>query len=503
MSYCLLTGATGLLGSYLLRDGLRNGHRMALLVRPSGSSSARERVEDILARWEQREGIILARPVVIEGSLTEVDLGLDGGGRRWIGRHCDRVLHNAASLTFHATPDGEPYLSNVEGTGRLLELCGDLGIRQFHHVSTAYVCGLRGDRCRESELDVGQTYGNDYERSKVQAETMVRQAAHLDRPTIFRPAIIVGDSASGYTSTFHGFYALLKLAHTLARWITRGSTNAGALLAALDLTGAERKNFVPVDWVSAAVTHVLGRPEHHGKTYHLVARKPLLLCRMAQVIQETVEAYSTLADENDASHCDAAWFQQAFKEQMEIYRPYWRDDPEFDYANTAAAAPHLPCPAIDGPLAMRLAKYAIDTNFGKRCRRLPKPEFDVQQHLQRLSAWGELAAASGKGRGRACLGLQVDGPGGGQWKLLLREGSAMAVQPGIGRQCTATFRLNAQTFRRLSDRRLSVRRAVEAGHVVIEGNGMERRRLESVLQAVVVAGAAGEGHGFAAAVGRL
>ena len=110
----------------------------------------------------------------------------------------------------------------------MLELCRDLGIRQFHHVSTAYVCGLRSDRCREAELDVGQIFGNDYERSKLEAETMVRQAAYLDRPTIFRPAIIVGDSESGYTSTFHGFYALLKLAHTLARWIARGSTSAKA-----------------------------------------------------------------------------------------------------------------------------------------------------------------------------------------------------------------------------------------------------------------------------------
>jgi nucleoside-diphosphate-sugar epimerase len=448
---------------------------------------------------------VLPRPVVIEGSLAEVDLGLDGGSRRWIGRHCDRVLHNAASLTFHATPDGEPYLSNVEGTERLLELCRDMGIRQFHYVSTAYVCGLRGDRCREAELDVGQPFGNDYERSKVQAETMVRQAKYLDRPTIFRPAIIVGDSESGYTSTFHGFYALLKLAHTLARWIARGSTSADALIAAFELSGDERKNFVPVDWVSAVMTHVLGRPEHHGKTYHLVARKPLLLCRMAQVIQEAVEAYSTLADEDDATRCDGEWFQEAFKEQLEIYRPYWRDDPEFDYANTAAAAPHLPCPAMDGTMAMRLAKYAIETNFGKRRRRLLKPEFDVHQHLQRFSRSGELAAphANGNGNGRACLGLQVDGPGGGQWKLLLNNGSPMVVQRGIGRQCTATFRLDTKTFRRLRDCHLSVRGAVESGHVVIEGNGMERRRLESVLEAVVVAGAAGGGHGLAATAGRL
>ena len=127
--------------------------------------------------------------------------------------------------------------------------------------------------------------------------------------------------------------------------------------------------------------------------------------------------------------------------------------------------------------------------------------------MQRFSHSGELAApygsGNGNGNGRACLGLQVDGPGGGQWKLLLRNGSPMAVQRGIGRQCTATFRLDTKTFRRLRDCHLSVRGAVEAGDVVIEGNGMERHRLESVLEAVVVAGAGGLCDGLAATLGRV
>jgi hypothetical protein len=156
---------------------------------------------------------------------------------------------------------------------------------------------------------------------------------------------------------------------------------------------------------------------------------------------------------------------------------------------------------MDAAMAMRLAKYAIGANFGKPRPRLLRPEFDVQQHLQRFSRSAEAPAP--RGNGRACLGLQVDGPGGGQWKLLLNNGSPMAVQHGIGRQCSATFRLNTRTFRRLMDRHLSVRGAVEAGQVVIEGNGMERHRLESVLEAVVVAGAGGLCHGIAATLGGL
>ena len=102
MTYHLLTGATGLLGSYLLRDGLREGHRLAVLVRPTKRESARQRVESILARFEHECRMTLPRPFVIEGELTEVDLGLDGGDLHWISRHCRSVIHNAASLTFHS-----------------------------------------------------------------------------------------------------------------------------------------------------------------------------------------------------------------------------------------------------------------------------------------------------------------------------------------------------------------------------------------------------------------
>ena len=129
-----------------------------------------------MASWESRQGHFLPRPMVLEGDLHTDNLGLDGDGRRWVAAHCDSVLHSAASMSFVADEaTGEPRRTNVEGLARLLDFCRAAGIRRFHHVSTAYVCGLRKGRVLETELDEGQPLGNVYEESKLAAEKMLRQ----------------------------------------------------------------------------------------------------------------------------------------------------------------------------------------------------------------------------------------------------------------------------------------------------------------------------------------
>jgi nucleoside-diphosphate-sugar epimerase len=487
MTYHFLTGATGLLGSYLLRDALRARHRLALLVRPSKRESARHRVESIIARHEQELQITLPRPVVLEGELTEVDLGLDGGDLRWISRHCQSVIHNAASLTFHSGGrDSEPWLSNCEGTRRILDLCRTTGIRKFHYVSTAYVCGLREGRVLETELDVGQTPGNAYEDSKIEAEKLVRGTPWIDSPTIFRPSIIVGDSQTGYTSTYHGFYVMVKLAHTLVSRMIRGSTAGQYLVNGFGLTGTECKNLVPVDWVSAAMTRIISQAENHGRTYHLVARRPPSLVLIANVIQRAVEECSTLADEQNEMTGDAAWFLDSFRQQMEVYRTYWRDDPCFDDAQRAAAAP-FDCPEMDEAMLLKLAKYAIHNEFGKRRERPIRPEFDVHEHMHGLS--GHHRPLVQHLVGNHCLGLDVRGPAGGQWKLLLRDGRLIGVEDGIGPQCSAVFGLESPTFRALRSRRLAVADALRSGRVVIHGNGLDLAHLAAILQATAIGGA--------------
>ena len=379
MTYYLLTGASGLLGSYVLRDCFLAGHHMAVLVRPTETQSARERVDVSLANWEERTGQVLPRPVVLEGDLCRPDAGLTASDLHWVANHCRAVIHGAASLIFFG-PDRqkEPWLTNVEGTRRVLDLCGRCGIREFHHVSTAYVCGLREGPILETEIDLGQQMGNDYERSKLEAEKLVRSAALLQPPTIYRPSIIVGDSQTGYTSAFHGFYAMVKLAHTLASQIVHRSTTAEMVFQAFNLKGHEQKDYVPVDWVSAVITHLLGRPEHHGKTYHLTAAEPTPVALWSRAIQDAVRRYSRMADPSDSSRRDARWFEEMFLGQAEIYRSYWRDDPRFDRTHTATAAPHLPCPVVDYDMLLQMAEYAIRTNFGRRPQ-APRPRDGLLQ----------------------------------------------------------------------------------------------------------------------------
>lgn len=153
-------------------------------------------------------------------------------------------------------------------------------------------------------------------------------------------------------------------------------------MSAIGLTGSERKNFVPVDWVSSVMNHILGKPEYYGNTYHLVTRHPVAVSKIADVVQQAVETYSTLATEADVSRCDADWFARSFFSEMAVYRAYWRDDPEFDDTNTVAAAPHLPCPEFDDGKLLRLSKYAIEHNFGKMRSPRVKLDFDVHEHFE-------------------------------------------------------------------------------------------------------------------------
>jgi hypothetical protein len=173
-----------------------------------------------------------------------------------------------------------------------------------------------------------------------------------------------------------------------------------------------------------------------------------------------------------------------FRSQSDIYQTYWRDDPVFDCTNTTAAAPHLPCPVVDHEMLMRMARFAIQSNFGKGQRRRQPLPWDASGHLRGLVALRRSLEESCESS-LVCLGLQINGPGGGQWKLLVRDGCLLGAEDGLSPQCSAVFRLDSKTFQQLAARQLSVAQAVRQGQVSILGNGLKLATLEAVLQAAV------------------
>src|SRR6516165_5877667 len=201
----LLTGATGFLGRYLLRELLAAGRSVIVLARDLPGQSAQERLDEVVARACETLGRSVPRPVVLCGELVQPALGLDSVDRDWLGRRCRVVVHSAACVALRSADSGEPWKTNVEGTQRLLAFCQAFGIGELHHVSTAFVCGKRRDRAREDKPRGMPDFHNDYERSKWEAERRVRSAEGI-RATIYRPSVIVGDSVTGHTTSYHGLY---------------------------------------------------------------------------------------------------------------------------------------------------------------------------------------------------------------------------------------------------------------------------------------------------------
>ena len=470
--YVLLTGATGLVGQYLLRDFLRKNIPVAVLIRSRGDERAHQRMERVVGHWEKEQGSYLPRPICIEGDLTSEGMALDNESRRWIAKHCDRVLHNAASLTFDgADRNGEPWLSNLTGTQNVLELSREAGIRQWHYMSTAYVCGRRPGPVYESELDCGQEFRNEYEQSKLEAEQAVRSASFLDSLTVYRPAIIVGDSKTGYTSSYHALYLYLQLIFMLDRFLDtpRDENGCRHIELRLDLTGEERRNLVPVDWVAAVTTYLFENVKCHGQTYNLTPREPITV----KQIEAACEHYfnfcgvtfegpgkTTPEQRND--------LEKLFYEQLSTYSSYWDSEPIFDSTNTCQMAPHLPCPVLDEPILHRLTDYAIQDRWGNRRKRPSELPFDVAMMLEDASAESPAIRATDR---LLVVGLDLWGPGGGQWHVQVDRNRPWDLEVGLAKECDVVYRSDVGTFVALVRGEVSARHAIRQGLVEVVPSG--------------------------------
>ena len=255
----VLSGATGFLGGELLARLLaRDDRPVYLLIRASDSAEADARLRSTLTeltgspeRWAQRA-------IAVPADLTRPALGLPRSRFEWLAERAGWVIHCAASVSF-TLGLGESREINVEGTRRMLELA-ELAQRRgaldcFTHVSTAYVAGTHGGTFREGDLEVGQGHRNPYERTKLEAELIVRELAGELPVQVMRPSIVVGDSRTGWTPAFNVLYWPLRA-------FSRGS------YPVLPARGSSPVDVVPVDYVADAVLELGARP---GTTFHLTA----------------------------------------------------------------------------------------------------------------------------------------------------------------------------------------------------------------------------------------
>jgi thioester reductase-like protein len=165
---------------------------------------------------------------------------------------------------------------NVDGTGNVLDLLADCErLERHNYVSTAYVAGDRTGHVYEHELILGQGFKNHYESTKFQAEVWVRHSMERIPTTIYRPAIVVGDSKTGETSKFDGPYYILR---TVSRAMRMRSP-----IPQFGKAGAPF-NVVPVDFVLDALEAAAADPAAVGETLHLVDPDPVTAQELAKLL---------------------------------------------------------------------------------------------------------------------------------------------------------------------------------------------------------------------------
>jgi thioester reductase-like protein len=370
-NWVLLTGATGHIGQFLLRDLLLRDQPLAVLIRPKPGMSSGERLTEVLEQAERSAGRSLRRPVCLAGDTSHELFGLAESDRHWVTEHCTTLLHNAAAVDF-GDGSGATWQNNVLSAERVVQCCAQFDFQHLAYVSTAYVCGRRAGVVREDELARGQTFRNEYEESKYEAEQLVRRDCPCPSLTVLRPGIVIGDYRTGRSHSFHGFYRLAQFAQAMSTGATLDEHGRWALNVRLNLDGHEIRNLVTVDWVSEMIAQILASPELHGRTYHLTPQQPTL----SREILDALEAYFhftgvQFVGRGDLPTKDVTFEEARLYDFFAGYLDYWINDPAFDRTNTDLASRTIAQPRIDTACLMRMVDYAVRNRFGRSHRRRP------------------------------------------------------------------------------------------------------------------------------------
>ncbi|MFC0710559.1 hopanoid-associated sugar epimerase [Azorhizophilus paspali] len=169
----LVTGATGFVGSAVVRRLLRDDHHVRVLVR---ASSDRRNLQDLNVQ-------------VVEGDLTQaasLQHACDG---------CDALFHVAADYRLWAPFPEQLYRTNVEGTRVILEAAKSAGVPRIVYTSSVATLGISkdGGPGDENTAVTERDMIGHYKRSKFLAESLVREFATEGLPVVIvNPSTPIG-----------------------------------------------------------------------------------------------------------------------------------------------------------------------------------------------------------------------------------------------------------------------------------------------------------------------
>jgi fengycin family lipopeptide synthetase D len=256
-----VTGSTGYLGSYLAA-GLFTEHRdkLNLLIRAKTEQEARERLWTSLQlhfAFREFAEYLNTRVRIFRGDLTSECFGLSDDEYHALVDTTDSLIHCAASL--NRKSEKQCLNVNLRGTLEVIQLARRAqnrnGLRRYSHVSTVAVAGKRKNEVitEDASIDWSRSDFDPYARTKKFCEHMANQLLPDVPKTIFRPAIILGDSRRPETSQFDMVQAF----------------NVLAQMPVLPLRPHDKIDIVPANYVGKAIVTIHQKDAPAHGIYHL------------------------------------------------------------------------------------------------------------------------------------------------------------------------------------------------------------------------------------------
>ena len=197
-----VTGATGFIGKRLVKKLLeRKGAKVYFLIRKESAG----KVAALRDYW----GVSAARAIPVHGDLTRKKLGVSAEDIKKLKGEIAGFYHLAAVYDLEADEESQIAV-NIDGTRNTVEFAKAIDAGHFHHVSSIAAAGLYEGIFREDMFKEAENYDHPYFRTKHESEKIVRDECKLPW-TVFRPAMVVGDSMTGEMDKIDGPYYFFKL----------------------------------------------------------------------------------------------------------------------------------------------------------------------------------------------------------------------------------------------------------------------------------------------------
>ena len=248
-----VTGATGFIGKRLVKKLLeRKGTTVHFLIRKESDG----KVPALRTYW----GVNATRAVAVHGDLTSKKLGVSSEDIKKLKGQVSHFYHLAAVYDLGADEESQTAV-NIDGTRNTVEFAKAIDAGHFHHVSSIAAAGLYEGVFREDMFEEAENYDHPYFKTKHESEKIVRKECKVPW-TVFRPAMVVGDSTTGEMDKIDGPYYFFKLIQRMRQILPPWMPSVG-------LEGG-RVNIVPVDFVVDALDYISHQTAIAKKCFHLV-----------------------------------------------------------------------------------------------------------------------------------------------------------------------------------------------------------------------------------------